>query len=832
MIVILGKNSTYRINDDFPIFSIPVGMENSTTQSLTDFQWWAYSTDFQKWLKENPREWTADSEDMEKYGSLDNFIKENLQRPSTIESHDEFVLSFDAYQNGLYEAEGEEDKSKQILKLQYAYNKLLSEGKIKGEFVVASETPGEEKAIFLSLDDDQNEEITQSLGAYKITALPTSENSKMALFRISEVIPGGKITEEDTAKSLLNKSVQTIAQGVALSAVGLGAYYALTIAGSYYGLRLAKKQLLNLLPAKPGSRVAALRKIAKRNKNIKGLATKLNPKGIFTSAKTAGKFYSGVGKAFAKGSSWFNQSRKMGGTTNQALKAFARGTGKGLSKMGFKRSIQTVPVIGWTLAAVDVIGSTWNWFSSKQAPLYSDIKDFAKDEFVAKSIPIGVPITICWSQEAGGSWGTVINFIANNDTRTTMEIVKMGDFDGKSIFIVTQINSKELGKQLAEHDLTLIAFNSSEKVETGIIDNDDLDFEISTINGLDQLSVIYNFKGVCDWNEASTTYDTSSDRILIADPSAPKDYQFYFEDSEGEKINVSGELLSDEQIAKMGDSELQGYFSIPKLTNESVNQDLEWNKKVLESNNILNFESFSDRAFSVNEEDETTSDEEMDLKPDQMVGPQKLAIYLVKEKQYANPELRGKFKPGDFKDFVINPEFWEVSDGTKIEVLVDTDEMLEDTIKGVYTYKGEEGKEVSKSDKEAKKDQDAKPKTDDEETEKIPDDYYITASPDDIRIKQKERSTTIRDYDYSGGLNLFDKFLTDRQKEILGVDRWKTITFAKEFYDKRGDVIEVKFKNKYAPLGEKTKKYRVIDGESFEIAKKFVEDTKERIKYE
>jgi hypothetical protein len=833
MIVILGKNSTYGMNDDFPIFSIPVGMENATTQSLTDFQWWAYSTDFQKWLKENPREWTADSESMEKYGSLENFIKENFQIQSTIGSSGELVLSFDGYQNELNEAEAEEDRSKQILKLHYAYNQLLSEGKIKGEFVVANETPGEEKAIFLSLDDDQNEEIVQSLGAYKITALPTSENSKMALFRISEVIPGGKITEEDTAQSLLDKSVQTIAQGVALSAVGLGAYYALTVAGSYYGLRLAKKQLLNLLPAKPGSRIAALRKIAKRNKNVKGLVTKLNLKRIF-SPKTAGKFYSGVGKALSRGVSGSYKAITKGKSgASTALKAFAKGTSRGLSKIAPKAAVDWIPIVGWALAAIDVVGSTWNWFSGKQAPLYSDIKDFAKDEFVAKSIPIGIPITICWSQEAGGAWGTLVNFVANNDTRTTMEIVKMGDFDGKSIFILTQINSKELGKQLAEHDLTLIAFDSSEKVETGIIDNDDLDFEISTIDGLNELSVIYNFKGVCDWNEASSTYDASSDRILISDPGAPKDYQFYFEDTEGEKINVSGELLSDEQISKMSDTELQGYFSIPSLTNENLNQEPEWDKKVLESKNILSFGSFSDEAFSVNEEEEG-SEESLDLKPAQMVGPQKLAIFIVKEKQYANPELRGKFKPGDFRDFVINPEFWKVSDGTKIEVLVDTDEMLEDTIKGVYTYKEDEGKDVVRKEEKPVVDQDPKAakRDDEEEGEKLPDDYYITASPDDIGIKQKERSTTIRDYDYSGGLNLFDTFLTNRQKEILGIDLWKTITFAKEFYDKRGDVIEVKFKNRYAPFGDRTKKYRVTDGESFEIAKKFVEDTKERIKYE
>ena len=83
-----------------------------------------------------------------------------------------------------------------------------------------------------------------------------------------------------------------------------------------------------------------------------------------------------------------------------------------------------------------------------------------------------------------------------------------------------------------------------------------------------------------------------------------------------------------------------------------------------------------------------------------------------------------------------------------------------------------------------------------------------------------------------GGVNLYDTLLTPQEKEALKIENWKTVTFAKELRDNKGDIIEVKFKNKYAPFGDKSRKYKATDGEAFEIAKRFVEQTKDRIKYE
>ena len=48
----------------------------------------------------------------------------------------------------------------------------------------------------------------------------------------------------------------------------------------------------------------------------------------------------------------------------------------------------------------------------------------------------------------------------------------------------------------------------------------------------------------------------------------------------------------------------------------------------------------------------------------------------------------------------------------------------------------------------------------------------------------------------------------------------------------KGEVTEVKLKNRFAAFGDKTRRYSVTDGEKFEIAKKFAEEVEARIKYQ
>jgi hypothetical protein len=114
----------------------------------------------------------------------------------------------------------------------------------------------------------------------------------------------------------------------------------------------------------------------------------------------------------------------------------------------------------------------------------------------------------------------------------------------------------------------------------------------------------------------------------------------------------------------------------------------------------------------------------------------------------------------------------------------------------------------------------------------VKDDYYITVDPKDVVIKDKKNSTVIRDNSFAGGINLVDTFLTDKDKEIMNIANWKAVTYAKASLDTRGDIIEVKVKNKFAPFGDKVRKFKVSDGEAFEIAKKFATEVESRIKYQ
>ena len=78
MVILLPKKAEYKIGEDFPFLTIPLDMEGAESASFEDFQWWSTSENFQKWLKNNPREWVADSEDMSRYsGNITEYLKEN-----------------------------------------------------------------------------------------------------------------------------------------------------------------------------------------------------------------------------------------------------------------------------------------------------------------------------------------------------------------------------------------------------------------------------------------------------------------------------------------------------------------------------------------------------------------------------------------------------------------------------------------------------------------------------------------------------------------------------------------------------------------------------------
>jgi hypothetical protein len=881
MIILLATDGKYGKGNDFPIFTIPLKMEGATNQSLEDFQWWAYSSDFKKWLDKNPREWVADSEEMTKYGDIAEIIRESLggsgysmqkalreinesQSNGRVSKFGEFAT------DALYEEKGADASAKAMgekaTKFHFAYSKLEADGKLETEYVVKDQDPGKPKAVFLCLEDQETgANLMETLDAYKVAPLKIDNpGAKFRLFEILDRKIGGPIPEDATGPSLaqdaINNGIRLGTYAVAGTAIYAGAKYL----GGAYALRRAWKGIKFLRTGKQAADAAkSVGLLKKASAGIKGLWSAVTP-------MKAISFWGRLGKAGVEGA---KLQRALGNMEKAGVVAKSLGMVKGFitgakAAGGAAKAAEWTNPIGWALLAIDAVGSTWNWYSGKQAPRYGNVEDFAKGSFDPKSIKIGVPITICWSQPAGG-WGIAVSFLFSNETRTTMELVKVADVNGKSIFILTQINAKEVQKQIADFDITLIAFDNSDVVDRGWIDNEDLDFEMLSLKK--ELNSLQNYQGSCDWNLFESEYKEASPVLLISDPNAPEEYEFHFSDSEDNILNVIGKKVSTEELSAYSDEEISRMFGVTasKETESKIKtgeQEAPKEEEVkdslktlpfsdlLESRVISKFSDFKKAAYSVLEDDKKDNptvkgnsaegSEDADAKSSQMMaltsaqksGPLEVAMYVVTERDYANPELRGKYETGDFTNFLLDSADWKAKNGDSIEIDPNTDEILEDSKRGLYKYVEPKEEIVKPVVKDEVQDADDDKKDSEDNKEKEPevkkDDYYIKVDPKDVNIKDRKSSTVVRDTSMAGGINLFDTILTTRDKEALKIENWKTITFAKELRDNRGDIVEVKFRNKYAPFGDKSRKYRVTDGEAFELAKRFVEQTKDRIKYE
>ena len=879
MIILLATDGKYARGNDFPMFTIPLKMEGATSQSLEDFQWWAYSSDLKKWLDKNPKEWVADSEEIPNYGDISEIIRESqggsgYSMQKALSESNEYnpegrVSKFaDFISDAVFEDDSKnKTEEEKVVKFHFAYNKLESEGKLEKEYVVKNQAPGKPKAVFLCMEDQESgANLDLTLDAYKVSQMEIdNKGAKFRLFEISDSKLGGKIGEDQTGPGLAQKVMKNSILIATYAVAGSAIYAAAKWIGGGYLLRRTLKSMMSMRIAAITGKAAvkstkALRMMVKAGNGIKFLGRAINPMKAISFWANAGK----IGKYAVQGAKIQGSIRGAGVVARSLgmVKGFVTGA---KVASGFAKAAELFNPVGWALLAIGAIGSTWNWFQGNQAPRFGNVEDFAKGSFDPKSIKVGVPITICWSQPAGG-WGMALSFLFNNETRTTMELVKVADNGGESIFILTQINAKEIQKQIAEFDMTLISFDNGEVIDRGYFDNEDIDFKMLSVKK--DLNALFNYQGSCDWDLFETEFDNSSGTLLISDPNAPDEYEFHFSDSEDNIINVVGKKVSTDELSKYSSEDLNRLFGITgakekKKTdskikkaeenpvNAGVNDSLKTPKfsNLLESSIITKFSDFKKAEYTIMEDDNNASvngnpaegSDDVDSKGSEMVeltakqksSPEEVAVYIVTERDYADPKFRGKYETGDFTNFLLDSDDMEAKNDSPINVDPNTDEILEDSKRGLYTYiekKEEEAPVVNKTQGTEDEDDKNKEKEKDDAIKK--DDYYLTVNPKDVNIKDKKNSTVIKDTSMSGGINLFDIILTAKDKEVLKIENWKTVTFAKEIFDRRGDGIEVKFKNKYAPFGDKSRRYRSTDGEAFELAKRFVEQTKDRIKYE
>jgi hypothetical protein len=948
--LLLSKQAKYNIGDPFPFFSIPDKLTNPTSGTFDDFQWWSYTSDFEKWLKANPRTMkTEESSDiLSRYGSYEELVESiSLQYRIQEESHDDLpVKTFEnftkeAKYGKLFEADppaagaggaSMETRARDQIKINYAYNKLKADGKLKA-FDVTEITSDTSKCVFTCLRDDSGKAKMQSLTAFRMAGFgQDTDKAKVRLVDITEARPLGVLDKAPT----MEKLVSSMALGI--SAVGGFMIGSVLFSGAMKtfevveGIR-AIKALKGFLPGARGAVQAAetakdasrLSKIA--NGSIKAV------KGLFGMVPFKNTYL--AGKVAARGISGAYKSAKYGGDLSTVAKAFTTGATRG-SAAAAEAGFKAIPFVGEVLMLIQATGSIINWNSDNQAPSYNELRKegFANNEFDPKNIAIGSVITICWSQPAGSTMGTVASFFYDNDTRTTATLLKVANTDAQSVFVLVDINVASTRKQLAQHSLILIGISNSEVYNTHkgvlnqihrVLDAEDIDYEISYLDGIANSAALFDFEGMCEWNDFLTYFDAASDQYLTTDKDAPEKYLFYYKDEHGDHINVEGKLLDADKLKGLSNQDFDVIFNptdankkdfgftddrtkknesldiidvLPMLVNESkesgsglITSFADFQKGVARLSNIdeagetpgttdatkssddtkedsdetikhpdsstsadSSTNDAADKAKQPEEDspDETNNSSNSDVAPPNnrlkegsnalLTGPKAIAVYSVVARQYADPDLR-KYTPGVFTNFFINPADYRARQGQKISPETNTyNETVDNPRAGVYTFvkkdKKDNGENVDTTNPKIKHDGGGKGNDNgdgdgnDAETKDKKGDYYINVNPDDVSIKNRKNSTTITDNNFEGGINIEDKFLNDKEKEILDIRDWKTVTTAKLILDNAGNPTEVKLKNRNATVGSRVKKYRVTDGESFQVAVRFAKEIQDRLRYQ
>ena len=857
---VIIPNGTIKKGDPFPMIDVPTDVNGTdyTDFGLEDFQWWSYSKPFNDWFKSSGRSWQASESEIRSEGDalVEKWKNEKVKEGKPIMSFLDFVNEsvrseyIELFEEGEAEAEGVSEgtgiTAQDQIKFLYAYTKLVKQGAIQTTFDINTDfNEGDEKAFFLTLDLDDGEEEALNMKAIKFKAKTGSSSGAGRLAVASEMYPGPAAIPPDATSNYIVTKIQQDLSSLGVWASGMLAGWGVYTVAGIVAVPFLTYRLFN--GWKFASAVKAIgnaggQTAAKTIADLlKGGRAARKGTGIFGRLGKVGRFVFKEGLGTAKGFKTARQAWKFGSKLKPAMrvlnasKAFLRGTAAA--------GTRAIPVIGWVLLAVDAVGSMINWYSDNQAPTPDEAVELfdGKKTFSPASINVGESIVLCWSQPDDSAWGAALSFVVSNmgESRTILEMTKIiGDSSGYSVFILQSANSSSLNEQIKDSMLTLVAVPNSAKLENGVLDNDDFSGRICTVSKEDvnaegdSIPVPFDFQGVCNWDTLVSAVESSEGVMFKADPNAPATYEFNFEDMDGDRINVVGTLVTDEDLANLTTDDIERIFyggidtgntrearEAEGGDGEEENiEDLE-TEETNESSRVVTFESFKSGRLYEDVDEEDTSDV-----LDTFQGPAIIAVYVcdgANSKAYASKEIGRKKRLPQFTNFAINPDDYNAGPGTTIDVDVNSDEDIEDPKAGYAEYR--EGSEV---DREVVVEE---PVTGDEEgTEEVQAGDGKISAPD-ISKKERKHSTVIKDQDKDGGINLMDEFLTTEDKGILGISDWDKITMVKARYDNSGEISKIIIRNKDAEFMKKSKEYTPEEIESFEIAKKLLQSAQSRL---
>lgn len=291
--------------------------------------------------------------------------------------------------------------------------------------------------------------------------------------------------------------------------------------------------------------------------------------------------------------------------------------------------------IGWVLLAADAIGSTLNYTSDNQAPSWDPLiggegdamKDYKKticqtasNVFSPQDIPEGDNITLCWTQNPEGGFALALSFVVSNSTRTTMNLTKISNFpipgaskDSEAsicLFLINSVNYKPLWDQIKGFDLRFLFIQNGSYEEGYVDDNIGAYFLGAKSQSGDVDGVLpISYYGHCNPSVFMDAWSEMGDQLVVIEDKCPDVYNFYFEDSESNVINVTGRKVKDSDLVNASKKEIDSFFNVEPVSTFIGNPDSETEEEREERLSIENSAKASDVTPEGQEDEKSISPE-------------------------------------------------------------------------------------------------------------------------------------------------------------------------------------------------------------------------------
>ena len=606
---------------------------------LEDFQWYCPADEFEKYLdktgrkyNKNSGEWTSESEETEeekeekkerKISTYSDFLNEKEK----LEPLNEFTgIPFlgnsgtNVTGKGM-EWEGEDpdfqqgkltDTQRRLVRFIFTRNHLRNSGKMKKELDLTKLKTGDKIEIFVTaFDAETGKSDDKSMVAilFEVDAVILSQGDievPMVAGKIKQLSPNLG-SEDGGFTGVLEAVVENVGSiwgklGEALDTTtgkifgGLAAISGIHQMGIIGGIAFARYFHLwrkTKLTVAGKLKVGMLGKLAKRGGNfLKSPIT--GPLSMIKNYKTYRKAaFMNRGKKAFKG--WkLARYIMFGKDLTGGVKAVGYAA-KGARIIG--GAAKWSNPIGWALLAVDAVGSFMNFTSDNQAPAWDPrllvkiggkgdaMKDYvsticpnAKNSFDPADVEVGQTITLCWTQNPESGWAAAFSFVMSNSTRTTMNLTKINNFKtgDLSMFIDNSVNYNGIWDKIKTYDLRFLFIKNGTYDEGWADDNIGAYFLGAKSNPDSKDGVLpISYYGHCDPLIFMKESLAMKDQLVVVDESAPDTFNFYFEDSESNIINVTGSKITNEDLRNASEKEIKSFFEVEPVSSYIGNPDEE-----------------------------------------------------------------------------------------------------------------------------------------------------------------------------------------------------------------------------------------------------------------